>query len=334
MWLPNLLKEINEADMKSLGMEISADDIYSVNHSSLKDAIVQFGGGCTGELISSKGLLITNHHCGFSQIQSLSTIEKNYLKDGFWSGSIEEEIPCAGLTATFIKEIIDVTESVLFNVNDTLNEDDRATIIKLRTDSIEKSVGGKLKVFVRAFYHGNKYYLFKTEVFTDVRFVGSPPQSIGKFGGETDNWMWPRHTGDFSLFRIYSDKDNQPAAYSKDNVPFTPKQYLTINIKGVNENDFIFVFGFPGSTFQYIPASSLDVIASQKNPNRISIRDSRLNIMREAMNRNDTTRLQYSAKFYTLENPYKKWKGEQIGFKRFDVIKKKNRTINRARPKL
>ena len=323
MWMPQLLKELNESDMKSIGMEINAEDIYSINHASLKDAIVQFGAGCTGELISAKGLLITNHHCGLSQIQSLSVIDKNFLKDGFWASDREEEIPCPGLKCTFIREIIDVTSDVLAGISDTLNEEVRALLIKSKTDSLEKSVNIKLNGVVRQFYQGNKFYLFIAEVYNDVRFVGAPPISIGKFGGDTDNWMWPRHTGDFSLFRIYADKDNNPSVYSKENIPYTPKQFLTINIGGIKENDFAIVYGFPGRTNEYIPSSAIEVIANQTNPNRIAIRQVRLDIMKEAMNSNDTTQLQYAARYSTLENYYKKWKGELLGFKRFDLINEK-----------
>ena len=323
MWMPQLLKELNESEMKSMGMEINADDIYSINHASLKDAIVQFGAGCTGELISSNGLLITNHHCGLSQIQSLSVISNNFLKDGFWAANREEEIPCPGLKCTFIREIVDVTSDVLAGISDTVIEEARAQKIKAKTDSIEKSVNIKLTGVVRQFYQGNKFYLFITEVYNDVRFVGAPPMSIGKFGGDTDNWMWPRHTGDFSLFRIYADKDNNPAVYSKENIPYTPKQFLTINIGGIKENDFAFVYGFPGRTNEYLPASALEVIANQTNPNRIAIRQVRLDIMKEAMNSNDTIQLQYAARYSTLENYYKKWQGELLGFKRFDLINEK-----------
>ena len=321
MWMPQLLKELNESEMKSMGMEISADDIYSINHSSLKDAILQFGGGCTGELISASGLLVTNHHCGFSQIQSLSTIEKNYLADGYWSKSFDEEIPCPGLTITFIREISDVTTAILSGVSDTMNDDSRTTLIKFRTDSIEKSITGKYKGTVRPFYYGNKFYLFKLEVFSDIRFVGAPPKSIGKFGGETDNWMWPRHNCDFSLFRIYADKDNNPATYSKENIPYKSERFLTINIGGVRENDFIFVYGFPGRTYKYLPSSGLETISSQTNPNRIAIRKARLDVMRGEINKGETVRLQYSPRFYTLENSYKKWQGELLGFEKFDPIR-------------
>ncbi len=323
MWLPQLLKELNESEMKSMGMEISADDIYSINHSSLKDAVLKFGSGCTGELISSKGLLITNHHCGFSQIQAASTIEKNYLKEGFWALNNEEEIPFPGLTVTFIREISDVTSAILSGISDTMSENSRNNFIKIRTDSIEKTIDGNLKANIRQFYQGNKFYLFITEIFVDIRFVGAPPQSIGKFGGETDNWMWPRHSGDFSLFRIYSNKENKSAAYSKENIPYTPEQFLTISIGGVKENDFVFVFGFPGRTSQYLPSSALEIISTQTNPNRIAIRKARLDVMREEMNESEIVQLQYSAKTSSLENYYKKWQGEVLGFRRFNVIEKK-----------
>jgi hypothetical protein len=325
MWLPQLLGMLNEADMKSMGMQISAEDIYSFKQSSLKDAVIQFGGGCTGEIVSDSGLLITNHHCGFSQIQSLSTIEKNYLKDGYWAKNFAEELPCPGLTVTFIRDINDITQSILHNLPDTMNEDLRIIIIKERSDSIEKTVDKKYKGVVRGFYQGNKYYLFTTEVFSDIRFVGAPPSEIGKFGGETDNWTWPRHTDDFSLFRIYANKENQSAAYSKDNVPYKPKRFLTINISGVKENDFVFVFGFPGRTNEYLLSPGFEMIETQTNPNRIAIRDIRLDEMRKAMRSNDTIKLQYSAKFSTIENAYKKWKGELLGFSRFDVLNKKKK---------
>jgi hypothetical protein len=326
MWMPQLLKELNESDMKSMGMQISADEIYSVNHSSLKDAVVQFGGGCTGEIISASGLMITNYHCGFSQIQSLSTLQKNYLSDGYWSEDNSQEIPCPGLTVTFIKNILEVTEIILKDVPDTLNETARNFIVKYRSDSIEKTISGKNKGIVRSFYSGNKYFLFTTQVFSDVRFVGAPPQKIGKFGGETDNWMWPRHTGDFSLFRIYADSMNEPSPYSKNNIPLKTPVYLTISTKGIKENDFAMVMGFPGRTLEYLPASYLEMIRDQTNPNRITIREARLNILRDEMRRNDTIRLLYSAKFATLENSYKKWKGELTGFNSADILHSKTAT--------
>ncbi len=323
MWLPQLLKELNEPEMKSMGMQISAEDIYSINKSSLKDAVLQFGGGCTGELVPSKGLLITNHHCGFSQIQSVSTIEKNYLNDGFWAKSFEEEIPCPGLNVTFIREIKEVTNDVLFGISDTMNEDLRSELVKNHSDSIIKTITGSLKGIVRSFYNGNKYYLFITEVYMDVRFVGAPPKDIAKFGGETDNWMWPRHSADFSLFRIYVDKDNKPAKYSPENIPYSSKQFLTINAGGIKEEDFVFVMGFPGRTNEYLLSPGLELINKQTNPNRIELSRRRLDIMRKEILQSDTVRLQYSPRFASLENVYKKMTGELEGFVKFDALNHK-----------
>lgn len=325
MWLPQLLQQLNETEMHQLGMKISAEEIYSVNKSSLKDAVLQFGGGCTGELISERGLLITNHHCGFSQIQSLSTIEKNYLENGFWSMSDSAEMPCPGLTVTFIREIIDVSSTVLSGLTSEMSDEARNPIIKNRCDSIEKiSADGKnRKAFVRSFYIGNEYFLFVTEVFRDIRLVGAPPVSVGKFGGETDNWLWPRHTGDFALFRIYSDTLNQPVDYSKENVPYTSKRFFEINIEGVKEGDFTFTYGFPGRTNEYLASSGIDLVYTQTNPNKIKIREERLNIWRTAMLANDTINLNYSTKFKSLANYYKKWKGENLGLKSFNVVNQK-----------
>jgi Peptidase S46 len=323
MWLPQLLQQINESEMQQMGMKITASDIYSVNNGSLKDAIVQFGGGCTGEVISSRGLLLTNHHCGFSNIQALSSIENNHLVNGFWANSDSAEIPCPGLTVTFIKEIIDVT-AVFSRVDENLNEETRSSTVKFITDSIvDEYAKKKIKAIVRPFYGGNEYFLFLTEVFRDIRLVGTPPASIGKFGGETDNWLWPRHTGDFALFRIYSDSTNKPADFSKTNVPYKAGKFLEINIEGVKEGDFTFIYGFPGRTNQYLTASSLDLIYSQTNPNKIKIREERLNHWRSDMYSNDTIYLKYSSKFKTIANFSKKWRGENIGLKNFKVVEKK-----------
>lgn len=333
IWFPQLLASLNETEMRSMGMQISAEDIYSLNQSSLKDAVLQFGGGCTGELISARGLLVTNHHCGFSQIQSLSTIEKNYLKDGYWAKTDADEIPCPGLTVTFVREIVDVTNIVLQGLSSTATESDRTALVKLRSDSLEKvfSDGKGQKSFVRSFFAGNEYYLFKTEVFKDIRFVGAPPQTIGNFGGETDNWVWPRHTGDFSMFRIYANKENQSADYSKDNVPYVPKRFLEICASGVNENDFAMVYGFPGRTNEYITSPALDVYMNQTDPNRISIREKRLEVWKKAMNENDTIALKYASKIKSLANYYKKWSGEVLALRRFnalDVKKKYEAELN------
>lgn len=327
--MPHLLSSLNEQEMKSMGMQLSAEDIYSINRSSLKDAVLQFGSGCTGELISPEGLLVTNHHCGFSQIQSLSTLEKNYLENGFWAKAKSEEIPCPGLTVTFIREIREVTEEVLAAVKETMDEDRRSAVIKSAVDSLEKKYTTKeFKAVIRTFYAGNKFYLYKTEVYSDIRLVGTPEESIGKFGGETDNWVWPRHTGDFSLFRIYAGKDNKPSAYATENVPYRPSHFLPVNISGVKEGDFVFVYGFPGRTNEYATSSAVQLVEEQTNPVRIAIRDLRLNIWREAMQHNDTIRLQYASKFSTVENAYKKWKGELLGFRRFHAVEDKRKEEN------
>lgn len=325
MWFPQLLQQYNESEMQQLGMKITAADIYSVNSGSLKDAVLQFGGGCTGELISAKGLLMTNHHCGFSTIQGLSTIELNHLKNGFWAMADSAELPCPGLTVTFIKEIIDVTKIVLEKVNEGQSEEVRNNFIKVKIDSLEKAntLGLEKKGVVKTFYNGSEYFLFRTEVFRDIRLVGTPPVSVGKFGGETDNWLWPRHTGDFALFRIYADSTNKPAEYSKSNVPYKASKFFEINIEGVKEGDFTFVYGFPGKTNEYLTSNSLDLIYSQSNPNRVKVRAERLNILRADMYANDTINLKYSSKFKTIANYYKKWMGENAGLKAFNVVEKR-----------
>jgi hypothetical protein len=324
MWMPQFLDSLNEEEMQLMGMKISAGDIYSGTRSSLKDAVLQFGTGCTGEVISPNGLFITNYHCGYSQIQSLSKLEKNYLKDGFWAQNAADEIPCPGLTITFIRDIQDVTDAIIGELSDTVSEKDRGNIIKQRSDSLEKIITqSNMKGAVKTFYTGNKFFLFTTETFRDIRLVGAPPSDIGRFGGETDNWRWPRHTADFSMFRIYAGKDNLPADYATENIPYKSVRYFTINAGGIKENDFVFAYGFPGKTVSYIPASSLDIIISQTNPDKIELRKVRLDVWRERMHANDTVRLKYAAKFNTLENAYKKWQGELVGFERFDVLKKK-----------
>ena len=278
MWIPSLLKGMNETEMKNLGGKLSAEDIYSVNNSSLKDAIVHFNGGCTAEVISPKGLLLTNHHCGFGQIQSHSSVEKDYLKDGFWAMSLEEELPNKNLEVTFIVKIEDVTKVVLNGVTDEMSPKDSQSLIQKNTNALQKSYekeewqGTKVK----AFFKGNQYFLFLTESFEDIRLVGAPPSAIGKFGSDTDNWMFPRHTGDFSMFRIYADKNNRPAKYSKDNVPYTPKHFLPVSLDGIQEGDFTMVFGFPGRTNEYLPAVAVEQITQKVNPTNIKIREEAL----------------------------------------------------------
>ena len=250
MWLPLFLKSLNEAEMQSMGMKISAEDIYSVNKGSLKDAIVHFGGFCTSEIISDQGLLLTNHHCGYGQIQSHSSVDNNLLKDGFWAKTKAEELSNPGLTATFINEIIDVTDDVLRKVNDKMSDTERQSIIDSNLEIVRAEIkkSAYQDAYIRPFYNGNQYFAFITTTYRDVRLVGTPPESIGKFGADTDNWEWPRHTGDFSLFRIYAGPDNLPADYSTDNKPYNPKHHLPISLDGVEEGDFTLVVGFPGRT--------------------------------------------------------------------------------------
>lgn len=330
MWLPYLLQQLNADAMITKGLKIPIDSIYAVNKTSLKDAVVLFGGGCTGEMISNKGLLLTNHHCGRGQIQSHSSVEHNYLTDGFWAMNMGEELPCAGLTVSFIIQMDDVTDKLLPYLNDSMNDATRNATLKERSaDLIKKAIEGThYSAEIKPFYYGNTYILIVSEVFKDVRMVGAPPFGIGNFGADADNWMWPRHTGDFSLFRIYADKNNNPAEYSKENVPFTPRNFFTISIKGVQENDFTMVYGFPGRTQEYIPSEAVRTIIENTDPNRIELRDIRLKYMMESMRINDTVRLQYTGKYAGIENAYKKWKGEVLGLKRINSVEKKKQFEN------
>jgi V8-like Glu-specific endopeptidase len=324
MWLPVFLN-YNEAEMQQLGFKLTAEDVYSVNHHSMKDAIVLFGGGCTAELISSKGLLLTNHHCGYSYVQRYSTLEHNYLHNGFWAKSFEEEIPCEGLSVTFLVEMRDVSKDVLEGVNDNMGNADREKIINANIEKLKKELvkGTHYTVDIKSFYYGNQYFAFINETYHDIRLVGTPPESIGKFGGDTDNWMWPRHTGDFSMYRIYANKNNQPAAYSKDNVPFTPKKYFTISTKGVEENDFTLVFGYPGTTQQFIISDAVDMTVNDINPVAIHQRGTRLDIMKKYQNQSTEIRLMYSAKSNSISNGWKKWIGESKGLKECKVVERK-----------
>ena len=325
MWIPMLLDELNHDHMKASGLRLSAEDIYSINKSSLKDAIVHFGGGCTSEIISKEGLLLTNHHCGYSRIQSHSSVENDYLTDGFWAMKKEDELPNPGLTATFIIRMEDVTKKVLKGVTDGMAPAEREKLIRENSKALEADAikDTHYKSHIRPFYNGNEYYLFVTEVFEDVRLVGAPPSSIGKFGFDTDNWVWPRHTGDFSIFRIYADKDNKPAKYSKDNVPFRPRHHLPINMDGVDEGDFTMVYGFPGRTSNYISSYAVDFITNKSNPAKIKMRKKALSIIDAAMASSDKIRIQYAAKQSRISNAYKKWIGQNLGLRRFHAIEKK-----------
>ncbi len=325
MWLPLLLKQLNEAEMKSLGMKMSAEDIYSVNKGSLKDAIVHFGGGCTGEVISGQGLVLTNHHCGESRIQAHSTMEKNYYANGFWAKSLAEELPNPGLFVTFIVRIEEVTKAVLENVSPEMPEGMRQLQIDQNIAAVRQAAQRESwqETLVRPFFHGNQYYLFVTETYRDVRLVGAPPAAVGSFGKDTDNWVWPRHTGDFSLFRIYADRNNRPAEYSPDNVPFKPRHFLPISLDGVEEGDFTLVFGFPGATNAYLPAIAVEQTIEVINPARIAVRDKTLAVYDEAMRGDAQIRLQYVSKQARLANAWKKWKGESQGLVAAKAVAKK-----------
>jgi len=324
MWIPLYLSQ-NEAEMQQLGFHLTAEDIYSINHSSMKDAIVLFGSGCTAELISSKGLLLTNHHCGYSYVQSHSTMEHNYLRDGFWAKNMQEEIPMEGLTVTFLVYMEDVTEQVLAGVDGNAKEADRQLKIKENIAKTTKKAidGTSYKAVIKPFYYGNQYFMFVTETYRDIRLVGVPPESIGKFGGDSDNWMWPRHTGDFSLYRIYTGKDGKPADYSQYNIPMKPKQHFPVSIKGVQENDFTLVFGYPGSTRQFLISDGVNSVVNVQNPIAIDARTIRLDAMKKQMNLDPRIRLMYSAKANGISNGWKKWQGENKGILECDVIGKK-----------
>ena len=324
MWLPLLLKN-KEADMQKNGMRISAEDIYSVNNASLKDAVMLFGTGCTGEFVSNQGLLLTNHHCGYSFIVSHSTVERDYLTNGFWAMNREEELPCKGLTITRLVYMEDVTQSVLKGVADNMSETERQKLIEKNIAEVKEKAtkNNHYTAVIKPFYYGNQYFMYVNEVFKDVRLVGAPPSNIGKFGGDTDNWMWPRHTGDFSVFRVYADKDGKPAEYSKDNVPYTPKKHLKINIKGVEEGDFTFVFGYPGTTKQFLTSDAVNYIQNIEDPTRIKLRTVRLDVYNRAMNESPAQRLRYASKVASVANGWKKWQGEVRGLKRLNAIEKK-----------
>jgi hypothetical protein len=325
MWIPLLIEKYNIKLMQEKGFKLTAEDIYSVNRACMKDAIVIFGGGCTGELISPDGLLITNHHCGYSLIQAHSTLEHDYLTDGFWAMSREEELPNPGLSVTFLKWMEDVTDKVLARTSEGMSDEEREKIINENVAEIRNAVvkGTGFTSVVRPFYMGNQYFLFVYESYNDIRLVGAPPSAIGKFGGETDNWVWPRHTGDFSLFRIYADSVNKPANYSEENVPYKPLYYFPVSLKGVKEGDFTMVFGYPGSTSEYVPSYHIDMIKNHINPKMIALRTAKIEIMEAAINSDPLIRIQYSAKISGVANSWKRWIGENQGLERMKTIEKK-----------
>ncbi len=328
MWLPLLIERLNYVDMQEMGLNLTAEEIYSVNHSSLKDAIIIFGRGCTGEIISEQGLVLTNHHCGYGSIQSHSTLEHDYLTEGFWAGTLEEELPNEGLTAQFLIRIEDVTQRVLANLNDQMTETEREEAVRKLSKEIEiqATAGTHYIASVRSFYFGNEYYLFVYETFTDVRLVGAPPSSIGKFGADTDNWMWPRHTGDFSLFRVYSGPDGKPAPYSQNNIPLKPKYYLPVSTDGVKKGDFAMILGYPGSTDRYMTSYGVEEAIGQNNPSVVRIRRKKLDILREDMDADPAIRIKYASKYASTSNYWKYYIGQTKGLKRLKVAEKKRAT--------
>ncbi len=326
MWIPSLLKAL-EGDMQAQGLKLSAEDIYSINRSSLKDAIVHFGGGCTAEVVSSRGLILTNHHCGYSQIQQHSSIENNYLKNGFWAMSPKEELKNPGLTATFIVRIEDVTSKVNDHITDGMSKKEAD---KLRYENINKLTKEAVnEAFYKAdiipFYYGNEYYMIISKTYNDVRLVGAPPSSMGKFGGDTDNWIWPRHTCDFSVFRIYANKKNDPADISDENIPYSPGHHFPVSLEGIQENDFTMVFGFPGSTQQYLSSYAVEDYINVINPARISMRELSLSVIDQAMSQSEETYIKYASKQSRISNAYKKWIGQNLGLKKKDALGKKKK---------
>ena len=327
MWIPSLLKGMNETEMKNLGMKISTEDIYSVNQSSLKDAVPQFDGGCTAEVISDKGLILTNHHCGFDAIQNHSTVEHDYLRDGFWAYKMEDELTNPNMVVMFVVRIEDVTTKVLEGVATLSNEADKQKKIQENISALSNSIPKETwqENKIKTFYDGNQYLLFVTETFKDIRFVGAPPSSIGKFGSDTDNWVWPRHTGDFSLFRIYADKNNHPATYSTENVPYKPKKFFPISIEGLKENDFTMVMGYPGRTSEYLPSIAVEQLVTTLNPAKIEVRDAALKVQDRFMRKDHAIKIQYASKYASVANYWKKWMGETKGLKKANAVAAKQK---------
>lgn len=311
MWLPNHIKE-RIKDMRKMGFKLKADDIYSADKPSLKDAVVQFGGGCTGEFVSEQGLLLTNHHCGYSSIQKLSSVEHDYLTNGYWAQSMAEELPVPGLTVSLLVGMEDVTE--------------RLAAGEKREDIIAEATKGEgYRASIESLYYGNQFVMYVYQTYRDVRLVGAPPSSIGKFGGDTDNWIWPRHTGDFSIFRVYAGSDNQPADYSKENVPYRPKRHFKISTEGVQEGDFTMIYGFPGNTQEYVISDAVEYVANVSNPMKIALRTQRLETISEAQSKDVAVRIAYAAKHANIANSWKKWQGESLGLARLGTIEKKQR---------
>ena len=326
MWMLNTLKQINEADMQRMGCKLSADQIYDINNSSMKDAVVRLGGGfCSGEMVSAEGLMLTNHHCGFDAIQKHSSVEHDYLTDGFWAMTREQELP-AEFHVSYLQRIDNVTDTVLTAVNDTMTEVERKAAIRKLGGELEKAAEKDLKNISADFktmYDGNEFYIFVYKDYNDVRLVGAPPSAIGKFGGDTDNWMWPRHTGDFSMFRVYMGPDGEPAEYSKDNVPYKPKWHFPISLSGVKEGDFAMVMGCPGRTNRFMSSHGVDVALSEAQPSVVKVRTEMLGLMKQDMDANPAVRIKYASKYASIANYWKYFIGQQRGLKRLHVQDKK-----------
>ncbi len=331
MWLLSTLKQLNEAEMQKMGFRLTADDIYNINKASMKDGIVHFGGGCTGEIISPDGLILTNHHCGLDFIQSLSSIEHDYLKNGFWAATRADELPAPGLTVRFLIRMEDVTQKVKSEMSDTLSEADfQAKLVSVFAKITKEATENTGYIAdVRSTFGGNEFYLFVYEKYEDVRLVGTPPMSIGNFGGDTDNWMWPRHTGDFSMFRVYMSPDGKPAKYSKDNVPMKSKYYFPVNIKGLQEGDFTMIMGYPGRTDRYATSYSIENSLDITSPSLVKIRDKRLNVINEAMASSDEIRIKYQSKKNRVSNYWKYFIGQQKQLKRMKVLDQKRDQENK-----
>jgi len=331
MWLPMFVERLNFVDMQKAGLQLSAEEIYSINNSSLKDAIVGLSGGgvggffCTGEIVSDKGLLFTNHHCGYNKIQSHSTVEHDYLKDGFWAMSLEEELPNEGMAASFLIRMENVTDSIIPFLSDTMSEGERtAEVRKIRNRISERAEeDGKYAARVSAFYGGNEYYLFVYKVYKDVRLVGAPPSSIGKYGGDTDNWMWPRHTGDFSIFRVYTDAEGEPAEYAEDNIPLKPAHHLPVSIDGYTEGDYAMIWGYPGGTERYLTSFGIEYKLEAFLPTLVEIFDAQLKAWKTHMDADQAVRIQYASKYAGLANAWKLFLGQIRGLKRLKVYEKK-----------
>lgn len=326
MWMPNKLAQ-NEKDLQEMGMQMSIEDIYNIKDSSINDAIAIFGRGCTSEIVSPQGLLFTNHHCGYGAIQKLSSLENNYLRDGFWAKSFTEELPSEGLTATIINSITDVTDQILKGVTPKMSQTERQSLVDKNTESLQKEAQKEAHQTARvmSFYKGNQFYLMIQTVYRDVRLVGTPPESIGKFGSDTDNWMWPRHTGDFAVFRIYADENNLPATYSPSNKPYTPKHFLPISIDGIEEGDFTMVYGFPFNTDQYLTSYAVEIKMDITNPARVTVREAALAVLDKEMRKDEATRLKYASKFASIANHWKFSIGESKGLRKFNAVGEKEK---------